>query len=120
MIFSKGGLYPLQPGYPTLAAFLFLRLGWDSLRHSNHAGLVTAAALSAASAARFRCPDKGAHEFAIDQRGDRIHIDAGFDKKMPRIFDGIHTRGLHGNAAESRLRQLGHVFPLLKRAGNAT
>jgi len=50
---------------------------------------------------RLLCPDKGAHELAIDQRGNGIHIDFSLNQEMPGIIHRAHARRLHRDAAKA-------------------
>ena len=83
----------------------------DAIRHSI------------GSAAGFRLwfhgADEGAHEFSIDLRGDRVHVDALAGEKFARVFDAIDARGLDVDGLEASRCELRAVIVFFERAGDA-
>ena len=64
--------------------------------------------------AGFRSANKRAHKFAFDLWSDCVHIDALPVQKSSRVLDVVNARRLNLDAVKTSLRELGHVFIVLK------
>src|SRR5579871_100113 len=78
------------------------------------------AARRAAAGLRFNGADEGAHEFAVDLRRDFVDVDALTGEKLAGVFDAIDARGFEIDLIESDGPELGAIFVLLERTGDAT
>src|ERR1700689_1691798 len=68
---------------------------------------------------RLHRPHKRAHELAIYQRRNRIHVDVLAGQKLAGILNSINPGWFNLNFLEARSRKLAAVIILFQRAGNA-
>src|SRR5271157_5508486 len=64
-------------------------------------------------------PDKRAHELAVHERSDRVHVNALVGEERSRVLDVIFPRGFDLDGLESGVRQLRGVLRVLQRARDA-
>src|SRR5271157_719102 len=63
--------------------------------------------------------DEGAHEFAVDLRGDRIHVDARLGEELAGVRNAVDAGGFDRDLVEAGGSQLGAILVFFERAGNA-
>src|ERR1017187_2962956 len=63
--------------------------------------------------------DEGAHEFSVDFGGDGLHVDARLGEELAGVLDAVDAGGFDGDLVEAGGGQLGALFVLFERAGNA-
>src|SRR5437879_2028880 len=87
-----------------------------------HKGSVpsSAAGGSTTRSRRFYRADEATEELSVDLRGVEIHGNLLARQKFQRVFGAVDACGLNINLLESSSGQLGAVFFLFQRAGNAS
>src|ERR1039458_10629524 len=65
------------------------------------------------------CPDKRAHELAVDQGCNRVDINPLGRQELARVFDGGDARRLDTDVCEPGTCELLYILGFLHGAGNA-
>src|SRR5271157_6397232 len=73
----------------------------------------------AARRTRLLGPHESAHELAVHQGRNRIHVDATAGKLFTRVLNAVNSRWFHGDSFKPRTSELRQVGVLLQRSRHA-